>query len=131
MWNKPHLLNALADLLILAAAAALIAGLSDTGNSGLNVRLMIAVEHVDEAARSIRIGGMDGAGKGETVNQLNEWLDTRLLLTRAFDHQSSDEERERPLYWRYWRELPARGRIGTGMNAGTRLGWRRRGCGLG
>ena len=25
----------------------------------------------------------------------------------------------------------ARGRIGTGMNAGTRLGWRRRGCGLG
>jgi hypothetical protein len=41
--------------------AALIAGLSDTGNSGLNGRLMIAVEHVDEAARSIRIGGMDGA----------------------------------------------------------------------
>ena len=28
MWNKPHLLNALADLLILAAAAALIAGLA-------------------------------------------------------------------------------------------------------
>ena len=33
--------------------------------------------------------------QGETVNQLNEWLDTRLLLTRAFD-QPSDEERERP-----------------------------------
>ena len=28
MWNKPHLLNALADLLILAAAAALVAGLA-------------------------------------------------------------------------------------------------------
>ena len=28
MWNKPHLLNALADLLILAAAAALVAGMA-------------------------------------------------------------------------------------------------------
>ena len=60
--------------------------------------------------------GVDGAGKGETVNQLNEWLDTRLLLTRAFD-QPSDEERERPLYWRYWRELPARGRIGMYLSS--------------
>jgi polyphosphate:AMP phosphotransferase len=55
--------------------------------------------------------GVDGAGKGETVNLLNEWMDPRWILTRAFG-VPSDEERERPEYWRYWRELPPRGRIG-------------------
>jgi AMP-polyphosphate phosphotransferase len=55
--------------------------------------------------------GVDGAGKGETVNLLNEWLDPRWVVTRAFG-EPSDEERERPDYWRYWRALPPRGRIG-------------------
>ncbi len=55
--------------------------------------------------------GVDGAGKGETVNLLNEWLDPRWVVTRAFG-EPSDEERERPEYWRYWRALPPRGRIG-------------------
>ncbi|PWV63246.1 polyphosphate:AMP phosphotransferase [Plasticicumulans acidivorans] len=60
--------------------------------------------------------GVDGAGKSETVNKLNEWLDTRLLYTRAFD-QPSDEEQERPLFWRYWRELPPRGRVGMYLSS--------------
>jgi AMP-polyphosphate phosphotransferase len=55
--------------------------------------------------------GVDGAGKGETVNLLNEWMDPRWIMTRAFG-VPSDEERERPEYWRFWRELPPRGRIG-------------------
>ncbi len=55
--------------------------------------------------------GVDGAGKGETVNLLNEWLDPRWVTTRAFG-EPSDEERERPEYWRFWRALPPRGRIG-------------------
>jgi polyphosphate:AMP phosphotransferase len=55
--------------------------------------------------------GVDGAGKGETVNLLNEWLDPRWVVTRAFG-EPSDEERERPDYWRFWRALPPRGRIG-------------------
>ena len=54
--------------------------------------------------------GVDGAGKGETVNLLNEWMDPRWIVTRAFG-EPSDEERERPEQWRFWRELPARGRI--------------------
>ena len=59
----------------------------------------------------ILIGGVDGSGKGETVNLLNEWMDPRLILTHAFG-PPSDEESERPHMWRYWRALPPKGRIG-------------------
>jgi len=59
----------------------------------------------------IIIGGVDGAGKGETVNILNEWMDPRHIVTHAFG-EKSDEERERPRMWRYWRALPPKGRIG-------------------
>jgi len=57
------------------------------------------------------IGGVDGAGKGETVNTLHEWMDPRYLETNAFG-ALSDEERERPDFWRFWRTLPPRGKIG-------------------
>jgi polyphosphate:AMP phosphotransferase len=55
--------------------------------------------------------GVDGAGKGQTVNLLNEWMDPRWLVTRAYG-EASEEERERPEFWRFWRDLPPRGRIG-------------------
>lgn len=57
------------------------------------------------------ISGVDGAGKGEMVNLLHEWMDPRHLETSAFD-QPTDEEKERPHFWRYWRALPAKGKIG-------------------
>ena len=57
------------------------------------------------------VSGADGAGKGELVHRLNEWLDPRGVETHAF-WETSDEERERPLYWRFWRAMPGRGRIG-------------------
>jgi polyphosphate:AMP phosphotransferase len=56
------------------------------------------------------VSGVEAAGKGEVVNRLNEWLDTRGLQTFAF-WELSDEELERPRYWRFWRTLPARGDI--------------------
>jgi AMP-polyphosphate phosphotransferase len=59
----------------------------------------------------IVFAGVDGAGKGETVNLLNEWMDPRWLITRAYA-TPSDEESERPEYWRFWRDLPPNGRIG-------------------
>lgn len=59
----------------------------------------------------ILIGGVDGAGKGETVNLLNEWMDPRHIQTRAFG-DASDEESERPPMWRFWRALPPKGTIG-------------------
>ncbi len=59
----------------------------------------------------IVFGGVDGAGKSETINLLNEWMDPRWLITRAYG-APSDEMAERPEYWRYWRDLPPQGRIG-------------------
>ncbi len=58
----------------------------------------------------IVFAGVDGAGKGETVNLLNTWLDPRWIENRAYA-QPSDEENERPEYWRYWRDLPRHGRM--------------------
>lgn len=57
------------------------------------------------------IAGADGSGKGDTVNRLLEWLDPRGVETNVFGPRS-DEERDRPAAWRFWRTLPARGRIG-------------------
>lgn len=59
----------------------------------------------------ILINGIEGAGKGETVKLLNEWMDPRLIEVRTFDQQT-DEELARPPAWRYWRQLPAKGRMG-------------------
>ena len=64
----------------------------------------------------IVFAGVDGAGKGETVNLLNEWMDPRWIVTRAYG-EPSDEERERPEYWRYWRDLPRKGRIGLFLSS--------------
>ena len=59
----------------------------------------------------ILINGVEGAGKGETVKLLNEWMDPRLIQVSTFDVQT-DEELARPPAWRFWRQLPPRGRIG-------------------
>lgn len=60
----------------------------------------------------ILVGGVDGAGKGETVNLLNEWMDPRHIQAHAMG-EMSDEERERPAMWRFWRALPPKGKIGV------------------
>ena len=43
----------------------------------------------------ILVNGVDGAGKGETVNLLNEWMDPRHIQTHAFG-PLTDVERDRP-----------------------------------
>ena len=64
----------------------------------------------------ILIAGVEGAGKGETVNLLNEWMDPRHIQTSAFG-TPSDEEIERPAHWRFWRALPPKGQIGIFFGA--------------
>ncbi len=59
----------------------------------------------------ILVNGVDGAGKGETVNLLNEWLDPRHVRSRAFG-DPTEEETSRPPMWRFWRALPPNGKIG-------------------
>ncbi len=60
----------------------------------------------------VLINGIEGAGKGETVKLLNEWMDPRMIEVRTFDQQT-DEELARPPAWRYWRALPPKGRMGV------------------
>jgi polyphosphate:AMP phosphotransferase len=59
----------------------------------------------------ILLGGVDGAGRGETVNLLNAWMDPRFIQTHGMG-EPSDEEMERPMMWRFWRALPPKGKIG-------------------
>jgi polyphosphate:AMP phosphotransferase len=62
------------------------------------------------------VSGVDGGGKGETVQLLNEWMDPRWIRTHAFD-EPSNEEGERPDFWRYWRRLPPRGEMALFLSA--------------
>jgi polyphosphate:AMP phosphotransferase len=84
----------------------------------LRADLLDVQSRLRDARRPVIIlfSGVDGAGKSESVNLLNEWMDPRWLLTRAYG-PPSDEERERPEYWRFWRDLPPKGRIGFFLSA--------------
>ena len=64
----------------------------------------------------VLFGGVDGAGKSETVRLLNEWMDPRWIVNRAFE-TPSEEEAERPPFWRYWLALPPRGHVGLFLSA--------------
>ncbi len=59
----------------------------------------------------IDFAGVDGAGKGTTVNMLNKWMDPRWIRTIGYQAPTT-EERSRPRFWRYWRDLPPKGRTG-------------------
>lgn len=60
----------------------------------------------------ILVGGLDGAGRGATVNLLNEWMDPRFIQTHGMG-EPTDEELDRPMMWRFWRALPPKGKIGV------------------
>ena len=64
----------------------------------------------------VMFAGVDGAGKGELTNLLNEWMDPRGIVTRAFGEPTAAEA-ARPDYWRFWRDLPPRGDIGLFLSA--------------
>ncbi|OBS09604.1 polyphosphate:AMP phosphotransferase [Acidihalobacter prosperus] len=60
----------------------------------------------------ILIAGVSGAGKGQVVNRLLEWLDSRGVQVQAY-WDETDEELQRPRWWRYWRTLPPAGSVGV------------------
>lgn len=60
----------------------------------------------------ILISGVDGAGKGETVNRLHEWMDPRHIETHAMDLKDAEDE-ERPAFYRFWKALPPKGKMGV------------------
>ncbi|WP_112875509.1 polyphosphate:AMP phosphotransferase [Paracoccus endophyticus] len=71
-------------------------------------------ELADRSNRAVLIllNGADGAGKGQVLNRLHEWLDPRTLATLAYDITDRRDQR-RPPAWPFWRDLPQRGRIGV------------------
>lgn len=81
--------------------------------SDLRTRLLKAQQEIRQTGFPvvILISGVDGGGKGEVINLLNEWMDPHYIQTNAFD-EPSDEEKARPKFWRFWRTLPAKGAIG-------------------
>lgn len=63
----------------------------------------------------VDFAGVRGAGKGTSVNLFNRWMDARWIVTHAYT-EPSDEESERPTFWRFWRHLPPKGQIGLFMS---------------
>lgn len=78
----------------------------------LRIRLLEAQRAMRTAGLSalVIIEGMDGSGRAEVANRLQEWLDPRGIQTHTF-WDPSDEENERPYFWRFWRVLPGAGQI--------------------
>ncbi len=62
------------------------------------------------------IAGDDRIGMNEIIQFMHEWMDARYLETHIF-HLPSREELERPRFWRYWRALPPKGKIGVYVGA--------------
>lgn len=59
----------------------------------------------------VNLVGDDRQGCEEIVDLLHEWMDGRYIKTRFFG-EHSEAARERPYFWRYWHELPPKGRVG-------------------
>lgn len=81
---------------------------------GLRADLLEAQKRAFDAGVPVvvLINGVDGAGKGEFLNKLFEWMDARYLTTQAYA-PPTEEEAQRPPFWRFWMWLPPRGRIGA------------------
>lgn len=87
---------------------------------GLRAQLLEAQNSLRQADFPVIVlfAGVDGAGKSEVVNLLNEWMDPRWLINRAYDRPTEDHEvHERPQFRRYWQDLPPRGSIGLFLSA--------------
>ncbi len=76
----------------------------------LRYRLLQAQQRIQIAGIPVIIllSGVEGSDRSGVVKRLNKWFDPRYLRTYAF-WDETDEERERPLYWRFWRCMPQRG----------------------
>ena len=61
-----------------------------------------------DLALAIVIAGSEGAGKGDTVNFLLEWLDAREIATHAMTDAPEPHEADRPFFYRFWQRLPPR-----------------------
>jgi len=75
--------------------------------------------HINRRDRAllILVAGIDGAGKGQTINLLNEWMDPRHVHTIAFPPPTKSEK-SFPAARRFWLSLPEKGEIGIVFGSG-------------
>ncbi len=66
--------------------------------------------HFAERALVVVFEGNDAAGKGGTIRRVTSAVDLRLMRVVSIA-APSDEERAQPYLWRFWRQLPRRGRM--------------------
>ena len=87
---------------------------------GLRTQLLAAqYKHLQTKDRAllVLVGGIDGAGKGDTINLLNDWMDPRHIQTMAFP-VASERDRIYPPMYRFWQHLPAKGEMGIVFGSG-------------
>ncbi len=79
----------------------------------LRMRLIDVQFRVREAKIPVLIvvAGDDHPGCDDVLQLLNEWFDARFVETNAYG-PPTEGERSRPRFWRYWRDLTPRGKIG-------------------
>jgi len=77
----------------------------------LRTRLLKAQAALEAAGIPVVVLLNGVGGMAETMNRLCEWMDARYLVTEAWS-PPSEEEAAHPEYWRFWRWLPAKGRVG-------------------
>ncbi len=84
----------------------------------LRERLLALQVQLQSAKFSVVVvfAGVNGGGKSEMINQLNAWMDPRWLSTHAYG-APTEETRQRPVFWHYWRDLPAKGQIGLFLSS--------------
>lgn len=59
----------------------------------------------------VLLTGVDVLGRSAATKQLLSWMDPRHIRPYAVA-RPSDEERQHPRMWRFWRALPAKGKVG-------------------
>jgi polyphosphate kinase 2 (PPK2 family) len=90
----------------------------ETEVHALQLSLLALQQQLRDSGTSVLVvfAGVDAAGKGETANVISRWLDARYVQVNAYD-APSDDERDRPEFWRFWRDLPKSGRVGIVLSS--------------
>jgi polyphosphate:AMP phosphotransferase len=77
----------------------------------LRTRLLKAQAALEAAGFPVVVLLNGVGGMAETMNRLCEWMDARYLVTEAWS-PPSERDAQYPEYRRFWRWLPAKGRVG-------------------
>lgn len=81
-------------------------------NKALGLELSELQRTLHEKKKGVLIifEGLDGAGKGTTINKILQFLDPRGYKVYS-NEKKSQNEKLRPLLWKYWQEFPKKGEI--------------------